>query len=78
MPSEPKGLQILERSGRHEYRDEHKIGRSNTVRDRNPIPSTESKALGMLEEDLSLSDGGFVSRFGSLEGVTMMRDMDWR
>lgn len=74
-PSEPKGLRIL---GRSEYRDEHKASRPNTVRDRNSVPSAESKALGMLEEDLSLVDNGFVSCFGSLEGVTMMRDMDWR
>lgn len=82
-PSEPKGPRILERPGQHEgqSKDQHRVSRPNTVQHKNPNvtnPLMESKALGMLEEDLSLTETGFVNCFGSLEGVTMMRDMDWR
>lgn len=82
-PSESKGPRILERSGQHEgqSKDQHKVGRPNMVQHKNlnvTNPPMESKALGMLEEELSLTETGFVSCLGSLEGVTMMRDMDWR
>lgn len=82
-PSEPKGPRISERSGQYEgqSKDQHKVSRPNTVQHKNSNvtnPPMESKTLGMLEEDLPPTEAGFVSCFGSLEGVTMMRDMDWR
>lgn len=76
MASESKGLEIPEQHG-----DQQKTRRPSTVRHRNsnakPL-STQSKEPEFLAGDLSLADNGLVSCFGDLEGVTMMRDMDWR
>lgn len=83
-PLESKGLQIPGQPSQHggQYKDQQKVRRPSTARRGNsnakplPMESKESEILG--EEDLSLADNGFVNCFGSLEGVTMMRDMDWR
>lgn len=80
-------MEILEQLGQHE--GQHKDQRKNQHRAQNLAKvkhkisnatnaSTESKELEILEEDLSLVGSTFVTCRGSLEGVTMMRDMDWR
>lgn len=76
-------LDILEQSGQHKSqpKDQQRAQRPAVVKHKGSNAtnvSTESKELEILEEDLSLVVNGFVSCRGSLEGVTMMRDMDWR
>lgn len=78
VSSESKGG-ISEQPSQHG--GQYKARRPSTVRHRSSNAkniSTEPKELGTLEGDLPLVGDGFVSCSGSLEGVTMMRDMDWR
>lgn len=76
-------LEVPEQSSQHgsQYKDQQKVRRPSTVRRGNsnakPLP-IEPKEPEIPGEDLSLAENGSVNCFGSLEGVTMMRDMDWR
>lgn len=72
-------LEVPEQPSQH--KDQQKTRRPSTVRRRNSNakpPPMEPKEPEIPGEDLSLAENGSVNYFGSLEGVTMMRDMDWR